>query len=86
VGVASKSAKASIKQYKQQKHYNEWEFVYDPVEDLMSSVSIFGGGSLTDNASGTNSSSPFSNPNNQNQNQPVSPTPPASNPPTQSPQ
>lgn len=85
VGVASKSAKASIKEYKQQKHYNEWEFVYDPVEDLMSSVSIFGGGSLTDNASGSNSSSPFSTPNNQNQ--PISPTSgPTSSPPTQSPQ
>jgi type II secretory pathway pseudopilin PulG len=45
VGVVSKNTKASIKEYKQQKHYNEWEFVYDPVEDLTSSVSLFGGGS-----------------------------------------
>ncbi len=44
VGIVSKSTKASIKEYKQQKHYNEWEFVYDPVEDLMSSVSLTGGG------------------------------------------
>jgi len=44
VGVVSKSTKASIKEYKKQKHYNEWEFVYDPVEDLLSSVSLLGGG------------------------------------------
>lgn len=34
VGIASKNTKASIKEYKKQKHYNEWEFVYDPVEDI----------------------------------------------------
>ncbi len=30
IGVASTSTKASIMEYKKQKHYNEWEFVYDP--------------------------------------------------------
>ncbi len=44
VGVVSKNTKASIKEYKLQKHYNEWEFVYDPVEDMLSSVSLIGGG------------------------------------------
>ena len=31
IGVASMSRKASIKEFKKQKHYNEWEFVYDPL-------------------------------------------------------
>jgi type II secretory pathway pseudopilin PulG len=53
VGVVSKNTKASIKEYKQQKHYNQWEFVYDPVEDLMSSVSLFGGGQSNINGSGS---------------------------------
>lgn len=69
VGIASKSTKASIKEYKKQKHYNEWEFVYDPVEDLLSSVSIFGGGGTSVNGttgtglngtSNPGTSSPFS--------------------------
>ncbi|HYK38089.1 type II secretion system protein [Alloacidobacterium sp.] len=89
VGVASKSTKASIKEYKQQKHYNEWEFVYDPVEDLMSSVSLFGGGqSGSGNLNGPGSngtmspgtpSSPFSSGPAAN---PTSGTNPTSNPPT----
>jgi hypothetical protein len=31
IGIASMSHKASIKEFKKQKHYNEWEFVYDPL-------------------------------------------------------
>lgn len=59
VGVASKSTKASIKEYKQQKHYNEWEFVYDPIEDMQSTTGILGGG--TQNLNGTSTpNSPFS--------------------------
>jgi hypothetical protein len=70
VGIASKNTKASIKEYKQQKHYNEWEFVYDPVEDMLSSVSLLGGAGTSVNGTtgaglnGTSSpgtsSSPFS--------------------------
>ncbi len=64
VGVAIPVEKASIKEYKQQKHYNEWEFVYDPLED-MQRANFFGG---TTNVNGTNgtgtntpgTSSPFS--------------------------
>lgn len=56
VGIASKSTKASIKEYKKQKHYNQWEFVYDPMEDLLSSVSLLGGG--TSNVNGTSGTSP----------------------------
>ncbi|QNI30337.1 type II secretion system protein [Alloacidobacterium dinghuense] len=58
VGIASKNTKASIKEYKKQKHYNEWEFVYDPVEDMLSSVSLLGGGGSPNlngaNGTGTN--------------------------------
>lgn len=94
VGVASKNTKTSIKQYKQQKHYNEWEFVYDPVEDLMSSVSVFGGGTGANNMNGpgqgTTPSSGFPGSTNQNgfpgatnPGTPVPPTSgPVSNPPT----
>ena len=34
VGVSSTSQKASIREYRKQKHYNEWEFVYDPASEL----------------------------------------------------
>ncbi len=33
VGIASTSPKASIREFKKQKHYNEWEFVYDPQQE-----------------------------------------------------
>ncbi|HVJ09129.1 MAG TPA: hypothetical protein VM554_12175 [Acidisarcina sp.] len=33
VGVSSTSTKASIREFKKQKHYNEWEFVYNPLQD-----------------------------------------------------
>jgi type II secretory pathway pseudopilin PulG len=34
VGVASGSTKASIRLFRQQTHYNQWEFIYDPLEDV----------------------------------------------------
>jgi type II secretory pathway pseudopilin PulG len=34
VGVSSSSQKASIREYRKQKHYNEWEFVYDPASEI----------------------------------------------------
>jgi type II secretory pathway pseudopilin PulG len=33
IGVESTSAKPSILEYKKKKHYNEWEFVYDPLTE-----------------------------------------------------
>lgn len=65
VGVVIPSTKASIAEYKLMKHYNEWEFVYDPVEDMMSSVAGQGGGgpasgSGAPGSSGTNSGTPGS--------------------------
>jgi type II secretory pathway pseudopilin PulG len=53
VGVAIPNTKASIKEYKKQKHYNEWEFVYDPVADQLQAASLFGGSSQNLNGSGT---------------------------------
>jgi len=64
VGVAIPDTKASIKEYKQQKHYNEWEFVYDPLEDqLQGGGALFGGAGANLNGVGngtTNSTSPTS--------------------------
>lgn len=33
VGVSSTSAKESIRTYRKQAHYNQWEFVYDPIQE-----------------------------------------------------
>jgi len=33
IGVESTSAKATILEYKKKKHFNEWEFVYDPAQE-----------------------------------------------------
>jgi hypothetical protein len=53
VGIAIPNTKASIKEYKQQKHYNEWEFVYDPVEDQLQAGTLFGGAAQNVNGQGT---------------------------------
>lgn len=34
VGVSSTSDRESIREYHKQKHYNDWEFTYDPRQDL----------------------------------------------------
>jgi type II secretory pathway pseudopilin PulG len=49
VGVSSTSPKASIRVYKKQTHYNQWEFVYDPAMEA-----IAGGGQPALNAPGLN--------------------------------
>lgn len=54
VGFAIPSTKASIKEYKQQKHYNEWEFVYDPLADQLQGGTLFGGTGQNPNGTGTN--------------------------------
>jgi type II secretory pathway pseudopilin PulG len=65
VGIVSKNTKESIKIYKLQKHYNEWEFIYDPLEDMLSSVSLVGGGggnvNGTGNRTGTGTGNGFGN-------------------------
>jgi type II secretory pathway pseudopilin PulG len=44
VGVVIPDTRASMKEYKKQKHYNEWEFVYDPLEDQLQAGGMMGGG------------------------------------------
>jgi type II secretory pathway pseudopilin PulG len=61
VGVKIPDTKASIKEYKQQKHYNEWEFVYDPLEEqLQGGGAIFGGAGANLNGVGNGTTNPTS--------------------------
>jgi type II secretory pathway pseudopilin PulG len=61
VGVAIPNTKASIKEYKKQKHYNEWEFVYDPIEDqLQGGGAMFGGAGANLNGVGNGTTNPAS--------------------------
>ena len=55
IGVKIPDTHASIKEYKKQKHYNEWEFVYDPMQDLTGGGNPLGGVS----ASGASGNSGF---------------------------
>ncbi|GGH16362.1 hypothetical protein GCM10011586_38130 [Silvibacterium dinghuense] len=48
VGVVIPDTRASIMEYKKQKHYNQWEFVYDPLEDQL----LNGGAAASTSASG----------------------------------
>jgi type II secretory pathway pseudopilin PulG len=70
VGVSIPSQKESLKQYQQQKHYNEWQFVYDPTMDpTLRGAGIAAGGTGLPGATGLNptqnpggfSSTPFGN-------------------------
>jgi type II secretory pathway pseudopilin PulG len=61
VGVKIPDTKASIKEYKQQKHYNEWEFVYDPLEEqLQGGGAMFGGAGANLNGVGNGTTNPTS--------------------------
>jgi type II secretory pathway pseudopilin PulG len=53
VGVVIPDTRASLKEYKKQKHYNEWEFVYDPMEDQMQAMGLGGGAQPNLNGSTT---------------------------------
>jgi type II secretory pathway pseudopilin PulG len=54
VGVGIPSTKASLIDYKKQKHYNQWEFVYNPMEDQMMAAAGLASGVTTQNGtSGT---------------------------------
>lgn len=67
VGVGIPSTKASLLDYKKQTHYNQWEFVYNPIEDQMKQAGMMGAGNGSVNGangtSGTTSTSPFGNSN-----------------------
>jgi type II secretory pathway pseudopilin PulG len=61
VGVKIPNTKASIKEYKLQKHYNEWEFVYDPIEEQMQGGgAMFGGAGANLNGVGNGTANPTS--------------------------
>jgi type II secretory pathway pseudopilin PulG len=47
VGVGIPSEKASLIEYKKQKHYNQWEFVYNPIEDQLQGAIGMGAGAGT---------------------------------------
>lgn len=54
VGVGIPSEKASLIEYKKQKHYNQWEFVYNPIEDqLQAAAGVLGGSTQNPNGTGT---------------------------------
>jgi len=57
IGVSSTSPKESIRVYKKQTHYNQWEFVYDPASE-----GILGGGQPGLNPGGTTNLTPGTNP------------------------
>ena len=74
VGVASKNTKASIKEYKKQKHYNEWEFTYDPLSDT---PTVGGGNTGQIGQPASSTTTPVGSPTF---GQPTGPTGPASSP------
>jgi type II secretory pathway pseudopilin PulG len=53
IGFSPNSPKKSIMVYKKKNHYNEWEFVYDPVVEQLQAAGLTGAASAT----GTNSNS-----------------------------
>jgi type II secretory pathway pseudopilin PulG len=53
VGVGIPSPKASLIEYKKQKHYNQWEFDYYPIEDQMLAGGLAGGTTTTINGNAT---------------------------------
>jgi type II secretory pathway pseudopilin PulG len=76
VGVSSTSPKDSIRVYKKQTHYNQWEFVYDPASE-----GILGGGQPGLNApGGTTNPSGISPTSGGSPTSPTTPTNPQSTP------
>jgi type II secretory pathway pseudopilin PulG len=62
IGVASSLPKESIREFRNQKHYNQWEFVYNPQADLgglggNTGMGVLGQGGNTLNAPGSGFSS-----------------------------
>lgn len=49
VGVGIPITKPSLVVYKKQKHYNQWEFVYNPIEEQMQGAGLAGVGGTTPN-------------------------------------
>ena len=72
VGVEPASPGASILIYKKMEHYNQWEFTYNPLADMMQQAGANGnaippsGSSLTGNGLGPNGTGPVSGPGSDN--------------------
>jgi type II secretory pathway pseudopilin PulG len=83
IGVESTSPKLAILEYKKKKHYNEWEFIYDPLSERMTvggaSVGQPIGGQGAGNGIGIGNSPTVNNPQNGIVNNPA-PTPAPANP------
>ena len=58
VGVGIPSEKASLIEYKKQKHYNQWEFVYNPIEDQLQGALGMGTGVGTGTGTGLGTNNP----------------------------
>lgn len=58
IGVAPASKKQSIMIYKKKDHYNEWEFVYDPLTDIKTMGGSSGPGGMPAGGSDQNGGSP----------------------------
>jgi type II secretory pathway pseudopilin PulG len=53
VGVGIPNPKPSLIEYKKQKKYNQWEFVYNPLEEQLQGAALLGGGTQNPNGTGT---------------------------------
>jgi type II secretory pathway pseudopilin PulG len=98
IGVTIPNEKQSILIYKKQVHYNQWEFVYDPIQETLNKMGPVGGSSSSLNGgspvsgapigNGLNSNGPNSNapsPWGPNGNLPVPGEPPGNQPPSNGP-
>jgi hypothetical protein len=57
IGFSPNSSKQSILVYKKKNHYNEWEFIYDPLSDMTTVSSSTGSLGQTTGSPGVNSTS-----------------------------
>jgi hypothetical protein len=73
MGFAPMSPKQSILLYKKKNHYNEWEFVYDPIADQMTAMGAGNTGSIGQPASST--TTPVGAPNSITTPSPTPPSP-----------
>ena len=86
IGIESTSPKQAILEYKKKKHFNEWEFVYDPLADQTTISNNTGigqpaapggtNGIATPGTFGNQPTNPGLPPQQQQQQQPTQPTPP----------